>query len=67
METAPFDPCLQEAMILQKLSELTFLDDMDSSFISQNHFELEGITWSNSPAMNRDTHSSIRCSEPHPA
>ena len=41
----------------------------------QNHriiepFELEGIfkaIWSNSPAVNMDSYSSARCSEPHPA
>ena len=38
--------------------------------LSQNHLSwkepLKAI-WSNSPAMNRDPYSSIRCLEPHPA
>ena len=36
----------------------------------RQEFELEGtpkVNLSYSPAMNRDTYSSIRCSEPHPA
>ena len=37
---------------------------------SQNHLGWKGplkLILSNSPALNRDTHSSTRCSEPHPA
>jgi len=36
---------------------------------SLDHLNWKGplkVIWSNSPAMNRDTYSSIRCSEPHP-
>ena len=36
---------------------------------TQNRLSWKGpfkAIWSNSPAVNRDTHSSIRCSEPHP-
>jgi len=30
-------------------------------------FELEGAVWSDSPAVNGETHSSVKCSEPRPA